>query len=133
MPQHKLARRVTGRMIAFYLPLLAIAAYFCLPGLRAHAEPPAVDSASKSPAPAPAPKPAEVPQTITSPLGKKLSLKFHDEFDPVPDKDGQPYIDRCKWQTTFWQGSSQRTLWGNLEAQYYVDKDYGGGVEDQAR
>lgn len=70
--------------------------------------------------------PARVPQTITSPLGKKLSLAFHDEFDPVKDKDGKPYIDRSKWQTTFWQGSSERTLWGNLEAQYYVDKDYNG-------
>lgn len=68
----------------------------------------------------------EAPQIITSPLGKSLTLKFHDEFDPVADKDGQPYIDRSKWQTTFWQGSSQRTLWGNLEAQYYVDKDYAG-------
>ena len=67
-----------------------------------------------------------VPQEITSPLGKTMTLKFHDEFDPVTDKDGQPYIDRSKWQTTFWQGSSQRTLWGNLEAQYYVDKDYAG-------
>lgn len=67
-----------------------------------------------------------VPQTIVSPLGKNLSLKFHDEFDAVRDKDGQPYIDRTKWQTTFWQGSSERTLWGNLEAQYYVDKDYNG-------
>jgi hypothetical protein len=38
-----------------------------------------------------------VPQTITSPLGKKLTLKFHDEFDAVKDKDGQPYIDRTKW------------------------------------
>jgi hypothetical protein len=40
---------------------------------------------------------ADVPQTITSPLGKKLTLKFHDEFDAVKDKDGQPYIDRTKW------------------------------------
>ena len=69
---------------------------------------------------------AVVPQTITSPLGRSMSLKFQDEFDPVTDKDGQPYIDRSKWQTTFWQGSSQRTLWGNLEAQYYTDKDYAG-------
>ena len=67
-----------------------------------------------------------VPQTITSPLGHSLSLVWHDEFDAVPDKDGQPYIDRSKWQTTFWQGSSQRTLLGNVEAQYYVDKDYNG-------
>jgi beta-glucanase (GH16 family) len=69
---------------------------------------------------------AEVPQTITSPLGKKFTLKFHDEFDAVKDKDGQPYIDRTKWQTTFWQGSSERSLFGNGEAQYYTDKDYNG-------
>jgi beta-glucanase (GH16 family) len=66
------------------------------------------------------------PQTVTSPLGKKMTLRFHDEFDAVMDKDGKPYVDRSKWQTTFWQGSSQRTLWGNLEAQYYTDKDYWG-------
>ncbi|BCM90675.1 endo-1,3-1,4-beta-glycanase ExsH [Abditibacteriota bacterium] len=76
---------------------------------------------------APAPlKAVAVPQTITSPLGHPMSLAFDDEFDAVKDRDGQPYIDRSKWQTTFWQGSSQRTLWGNLEAQYYVDKDYNG-------
>ncbi len=64
--------------------------------------------------------------SLTSPLGKKMTLKFHDEFDAVKDKDGKPYIDRSKWQTTFWQGSSERTLWGNVEAQYYTDKDYNG-------
>ena len=80
------------------------------------------------PTSAPATRPAgeEVPQTITSPLGKKLTLKFHDEFDAVPDKDGKPYIDRSKWQTTFWQGSSERCLFANGEAQYYMDKDYAG-------
>lgn len=67
-----------------------------------------------------------VPQTVVTPSGKTLTLKFNDEFDPVTDKDGQPYIDRRKWQTTFWQGSSQRTLWANIEAQYYTDKDYTG-------
>jgi hypothetical protein len=67
-----------------------------------------------------------VPQKIISPMGKKLTLKFNDEFNPVPDKDGKLYIDQSKWQTTFWQGSSERTLWGNLEAQYYTDKDYWG-------
>lgn len=72
---------------------------------------------------------APVPQQIVSPLGRTMTLKFDDEFNPVTDKDGRPYIDRSKWQTTFWQGSSQRTLWGNLEAQYYVDKDYGGRGE----
>lgn len=55
---------------------------------------------------------------------QKLPLKFRDEFQPVKDKDGKPYIDRRKWQTTFWQGSGERTLLGNIEAQYYVDKDY---------
>ena len=70
-----------------------------------------------------------VPQMITSPLGQKMVLKFHDEFDPVREKDGKPYIDRGKWQTTFWQGSSERTLKGNLEAQYYMDKDYAGRGE----
>ena len=79
--------------------------------------------AAKKPA---RPAKAAVPKTVTSPLGKKLTLKFDEEFNPVKDKDGQPYIDRSKWQTTFWQGSSQRTLWGNAEAQYYVDKDYNG-------
>lgn len=69
---------------------------------------------------------APVPETITSPLGKRLRLKFHDEFNAVPDKDGKPYVDRSKWQTTFWQGSSQRCLFANGEAQYYMDKDYGG-------
>jgi beta-glucanase (GH16 family) len=67
-----------------------------------------------------------VPQSIVSPLGKPMTLKFQDEFDPVADTDGQPYIDRSKWKTTFWQGSSVRTLTGNGEAQYYMDKDYGG-------
>lgn len=67
-----------------------------------------------------------VPQTIVAPSGKTLTLKFNDEFDALTDKDGQPYIDRSKWQTTFWQGSSQRTLWGNEEAEYYTDKDYAG-------
>jgi beta-glucanase (GH16 family) len=73
-----------------------------------------------------APNDKQPPETIVSPLGKTMTLKFHDEFNPVIDKDGQPYIDRSKWQTTFWQGSSQRTLWGNGEAQYYVDKNYVG-------
>ena len=85
---------------------------------------PAVKPAKKS-AGASAAK-ATVPQTIKSPSGKTRTLKFHDEFDAVKDTDGKPYIDRSKWQTTFWQGSSERTLWGNLEAQYYVDKDYRG-------
>ena len=76
---------------------------------------------------------AVVPQTIVSPLGKTMTLKFHDEFDPVIDKDGQPYIDRSKWQTTFWQGSSERTLLGNLEAEYYMDKDYVGRGESSQR
>lgn len=67
-----------------------------------------------------------VPRTITSPLGKKMALKFNDEFDAVRDKDGKPYIDRSKWETTFWQGSGERTLKGNKEAQIYMDKDYGG-------
>jgi beta-glucanase (GH16 family) len=66
------------------------------------------------------------PQTIVSPLGKKMSLKFNDEFDAVPASDGVPYIDLKKWQTTFWQGSSERTLVPNGEAQYYMDRDYGG-------
>ncbi len=69
----------------------------------------------------------DVPQTITSPLGKTMALKFDDEFDAVPDySDGKPYINRSKWQTTFWQGSSQRSLFANGEAQYYMDKYYRG-------
>jgi beta-glucanase (GH16 family) len=67
-----------------------------------------------------------VPQTITSPLGKKMTLKFHDEFNAVKDTDGQPYIDRSKWETTFWQGTKERTLGGNREAQIYTDKNYAG-------
>lgn len=67
-----------------------------------------------------------VPQVITSPLGKRMTLKFDDEFNAVPDRDGQPYLDRSKWQTTFWQGSSARTLPANREAEIYVDKDYRG-------
>ena len=70
-----------------------------------------------------------VPDTITSPLGRKMTLRFDDEFDAVKDADGKPYIDRSKWQTTFWQGSSERTLLSNLEAQYYFDKDYAGKGE----
>jgi beta-glucanase (GH16 family) len=70
-----------------------------------------------------------VPLSIVSPLGRTMQLKFHDEFDAVPDKDGCPYIDRTKWQTTFWQGSGERTLLSNLEAQYYTDKDYTGRGE----
>jgi beta-glucanase (GH16 family) len=66
------------------------------------------------------------PPEIVSPQGKHMVLKFHDEFNAQPDKDGEPYIDRSKWQTTFWQGSSERSLFGNLEAEYYTDKDYGG-------
>lgn len=82
-------------------------------------------------APPPVAKTADgtpVPQTITTPSGKKLALQFHDEFDAVPDAktDGKPYIDRRKWLTTFWQGSGSRTLGGNGEAQYYMDKDYAG-------
>ena len=72
---------------------------------------------------------AAVPQTIVSPLGKPMTLKFDDEFDGVLDKDGQRCIDHSKWQTTFWQGSSERTLLANLEAEYYMDKDYAGRGE----
>ena len=81
-------------------------------------------------APAPTLKTAEgtlVPQTIVSPLGKTLALQFNDEFDAITDPaDGLPDVDRSKWNTTFWQGSGERTLAGNGEAQYYVDKQYGG-------
>ena len=76
------------------------------------------------------------PQMVTSPLGKAMTLKFDDEFDAVPDyTDGTPYLDRSKWQTTFWQGSSQRTLTANGEAQYYMDKYYAGkgGVAPEQR
>lgn len=81
--------------------------------------PPEQKSAERKPSGARA---GGVPETILSPLGKKMTLKFHDEFDGVIDKDGQPYIDRSKWKTTFWQGSSCRTLTGNGKAQYYMDK-----------
>lgn len=70
-----------------------------------------------------------VPQAVVSPLGRKMTLKFDDEFDGVMDQGGRRDIDHSKWQTTFWQGSSERTLLNNLEAQYYVDKDYAGRGE----
>lgn len=57
------------------------------------------------------------PQTVVSPLGRQMSLKFDDEFDGVVNKNGQRDIDHSQWQTTFWQGSSERTLLNNLEAQ----------------
>ncbi|MDR1191319.1 MAG: glycoside hydrolase family 16 protein [Verrucomicrobiales bacterium] len=98
---------------------------------------PAVTEAAKAPEqpaeqPAePAPvvlEPAKTPQaplTITSPLGKRMTLKFNDEFDGVIDADGQRYIDRSKWLTTFWQGDAERSLWdGNKEVELYVDKDF---------
>lgn len=66
------------------------------------------------------------PKTLVSPLGKQMALKFNDEFDAVADRDGRPYIDRAKWETTFWQGTKERTLYGNREAQLYTDKDYAG-------
>lgn len=69
---------------------------------------------------------APAPKTITSPLGKQMVLKFHDEFDGVKDRDGRLYIDRAKWETTFWQGGNERTLYANREAQLYLDKDYAG-------
>ena len=72
---------------------------------------------------------AEAPGTIVSPLGQTMTLRFDDEFNGVPGPDGRLYIDRSKWQTTFWQGSSERTLLGNLEAEYYMDKDYAGRGE----
>ncbi|MDR0534164.1 MAG: glycoside hydrolase family 16 protein [Verrucomicrobiales bacterium] len=66
-----------------------------------------------------------VPEQITSPLGVSMKLKFHDEFDGVLDADGQRYVDRSKWLTTFWQGDSERSLWeGNKEVGLYVDKDF---------
>ena len=58
-----------------------------------------------------------------------MTLRFDDEFNGVPGPDGRLNIDRSKWQTTFWQGSSERTLLGNLEAEYYMDKDYAGRGE----
>lgn len=69
------------------------------------------------------------PQTIISPLGQRMTLKFDDEFNGVVGADGQRGIDPSKWQTTFWQGSSERTLTGNLEAEYYMDKNYAGRGE----
>lgn len=66
------------------------------------------------------------PATIVSPSGKEMRLVFHDEFDPVPDAEGRPGIDRSKWRTSFWQGGHERTLPSNGEAQLYVDRDYAG-------
>ncbi len=67
-----------------------------------------------------------VARHIISPLGARLTLKFHDEFNGVRDRAGGLYINRRKWRTTFWQGSSQRTLTGNGEAEYYMGRHYGG-------
>jgi len=97
-------------------PVVAVPTPKPLPPLVNTAPPPSLTRGDGTP----------VPQTIVAPSGKTLTLTFDDEFDPVTDKDGKPYIDRRKWQTTFWQGSSQRTLWGNNEAEYYTDKDYSG-------
>jgi len=85
---------------------LSLLSLFVLPALFAAATPP--------------------PPTIISPLGKKMTLRFHDEFDGVRDRDGRLYIDRTKWEPTFWQGTTERTLKGNREAEIYMDKDYGG-------
>lgn len=70
----------------------------------------------------------DAPAEITSPLGHPLKLGFHDEFDgvPAPDLGLDRYIDETKWMPTFWQGSGERTLKDNLEAQYYMDARYGG-------
>ena len=100
----------------------------------------AADAAEPAPEPAPAPAPVPVPPTvvesskpavaagnreIVSPLGKRMVLKFNDEFDGVVDGDGQRYIDRSKWITTFWQGDSERSLWqGNKEVELLLDKDF---------
>src|SRR5688572_15091226 len=48
-------------------------------------------------APPPVDKTADgtpVPLKIKAPSGKEMTLRFHDEFDAMTDKDGQPYIDR---------------------------------------
>lgn len=74
-----------------------------------------------------------VPANITSPLGRKMTLRFADEFDGVAGPGGGREVDSNKWQTTFWQGSSERTLLGNLEAQYYFDKGYAGKGETGER
>jgi hypothetical protein len=42
---------------------------------------------------------SSVPQEIVSPLGKRMKLEFHDEFDGVIDADGERYIDHSKWLT----------------------------------
>ena len=111
----------TSFLTAFAASLLAVTGVFADPTTQPTTQPVGPNATITAP--------AGVPQEITSPLGKKMSLKFDDEFNAVTDKDGQPYIDRSKWKTTFWQGSSERTLWGNGEAQYYMDKDYGGRGE----
>ena len=105
---------VTARSVALALALIAAAAAFGLVG-------PPTRAADKA-----ATVPTTVPLSIRSPLGHALTLKWHDEFDAVPDADGTPYVDGSKWQTTFWQGSSERTLAGNVEAQSYMDRHYGG-------
>ena len=75
----------------------------------------------------PATRPA-APPTVRSPWGHTLPLAFDDEFAGVPDPadPGRLTVDPTKWSTTFWQGSSERTLTGNGEAQYYMDGGYGG-------
>jgi len=87
-----------------------------------------LDNGASAPHPSPPVVTGTVPQSVNSPLGKSLRLFFNDEFSGVanPDLGGRLYIDRTKWKTTFWQGSAERTLASNGEAQYYVDPYYRG-------
>lgn len=107
-------------------PLAAVTIASSLALLVAGAWPSSAAGPAAGPTTGPAATAPAVPQSMTSPLGHTLSLRWHDEFDAVPDPDGTPYVDGSKWQTTFWQGSGERTLTGNVEAQYYMDRHYGG-------
>jgi beta-glucanase (GH16 family) len=71
----------------------------------------------------------QAPPSIVSPLGHPMTLKFHDEFNAMTDANGRPTVDPAKWKTTFWQGSSERTLPGNQEAELYMDADFVGRGE----
>lgn len=64
---------------------------------------------------------------IVTPAGTHMTLRQHDEFTGVfrPDLN-KLYYDPKLWIPSFWQGTSERTLTGNGEAQYYMDHDYAG-------
>ena len=85
----------------------------------------AAGSSSASPATQPALATSEAPQEVTSPLGHKLSLKFHDEFDPCPTKTANLTSIAASGRQLSGRDPASAAF-SNGEAQYYMDKDYGG-------